>query len=95
MTRLEQLATWPIFYDRLFKVQEHMNKSGDGLRKAVENHNNLVGSFERHLIRDTAQFKELGIQVTRELSDSKPVDLTVRESTKPLIQSPQDAVITK
>ena len=82
-----------VFYDRLFKVQEHMNKSGDGLRRAVENHNNLVGSFERHLIRDTAQFKELGIQVTRELSDSKPVDLTVRESTKPLIQGQQDAVI--
>ena len=83
-----------VFYDRLFKVQEHMNKSGDGLRKAVENHNNLVGTFERHLIRDTAQFKELGIQVTRELLDSKSVDLTVRESTKPLIQNQEDEAVT-
>ena len=58
------------FYDRLYKVQEHMTKSGDGLRKAVDNHNKLVGSFETNLIRDTARFKELGIQVTRELSDS-------------------------
>ena len=82
-----------VFYDRLFKVQEHMNKSGDGLRKAVENHNNLVGSFETNLIRDTARFKELGIQVTRELADSKSVDLTVRESTKPLIQHKDDEAI--
>ncbi len=82
------------FYDRLYKVQEHMNKSGDGLRKAVDNHNKLVGSFETNLIRDTARFKELGIQVTRELSDSKSVELTVRESTKPLIQHHDDEAIT-
>ena len=83
-----------VFYDRLFKIQEHINNEGAGLRKAVKFHNELVGSFDRNFVRDTARFKELGIQVTRELPDSKSIDLTVRESTKHLTPSQEEELVS-
>ncbi|MFA5249876.1 MAG: DNA recombination protein RmuC [Parachlamydiales bacterium] len=47
-------------YERLFFMQEHLQKVGRGLSQAVESYNGAVGSFNSRVLVSARRLKELG-----------------------------------
>jgi DNA recombination protein RmuC len=46
-------------YTRLAKMCEHMNKTGDGLNRAIGAYNDMIGSFERKVMPAARRFEDL------------------------------------
>ncbi len=65
-------------FDRLCKMADHLNRVGDGLRRAVEAFNDAAGSFEHRVLVSARKFRDLGTASSKDLEEIEPVGQTVR-----------------
>jgi DNA recombination protein RmuC len=72
------------FHERLQVFVDHLNDMSKALNKAVQEHNDVVGSFERRLLPSVRRLEGL-VGAAQELAPPPVVDLSARAVT------PEDA----
>ena len=78
-------------HDRLETFATHYADIGRHLDRAVNRYNDGVGSLESRVLTQARRFPELGIQTTKELPETQPVETTIRAMrTAPTIDEPSD-----
>ena len=65
-------------HDRLEVFATHYADIGTALDRAVNRYNRGVGSLESRVLTQARRFPELGVQTTKELPETQPVETTVR-----------------
>ena len=65
-------------HDRLEVFATHYADIGRHLDRAVRRYNDGVGSLESRVLTQARRFPELGVQTTKELPESQPVETTIR-----------------
>ena len=65
-------------HDRIEVFAGHYLDMGRQLDRAVERYNRGVGSLERNVMTSARRFTELGVQTTKELPESQPIETSVR-----------------
>ena len=65
-------------HDRLEVFATHYSDIGRHLDRAVRRYNDGVGSLESRVLTQARRFPELGVQTTKELPESQPVETTIR-----------------
>jgi len=68
-------------YERLGKLAEHMGKTGVHLGRAVNAYNEAVGSLESRVLVSARKFPDLGVMVSQELTECKPLEHNPRAIT--------------
>ena len=66
-------------HDRLETFAGYYAGMGRALDRAVREYNSGVGSLESRVLTQARRFPELGVQTTKELPESQPVETSVRE----------------
>lgn len=66
-------------HDRLETFAGYYASMGRALDRAVREYNSGVGSLESRVLTQARRFPELGVQTTKELPESQPVETSVRE----------------
>lgn len=66
-------------YERLRTMAEHFGDIRKGLEKAVGAYNDAVGSFEGRVLASARKLTEMGVGVTEEIPELKPVERATRE----------------
>ena len=78
-------------HDRLEVFAGHYADIGRHLDRAVNRYNDGVGSLESRVLTQARRFPELGIQTTKELPPTQPVETTTRAMrTAPAIDEPTE-----
>ncbi len=78
-------------HDRLEVFATHYADIGTALDRAVNRYNRGVGSLESRVLTQARRFPELGVQTTKELPETQPVETTIRAMrTVPVINEPSD-----
>ena len=78
-------------HDRLEVFATHYADIGTALDRAVNRYNRGVGSLESRVLTQARRFPELGVQTTKELPETQPVETTIRAMrTVPAINEPSD-----
>lgn len=78
-------------HDRLEVFAGHYADIGRHLDRAVNRYNDGVGSLESRVLTQARRFPELGVQTTKELPETQPVETTTRAMrTVPAINDPSD-----
>ncbi|MCY4475026.1 MAG: DNA recombination protein RmuC [Chloroflexi bacterium] len=78
-------------HDRLEVFATHYADIGTALDRAVNRYNRGVGSLESRVLTQARRFPELGVQTTKELPETQPVETTIRAMrTVPAIDEPSD-----
>ena len=78
-------------HDRLETFATHYADIGRHLDRAVNRYNDGVGSLESRVLTQARRFPELGIQTTKELPETQPVETTIRAMrSAPAIDEPSD-----
>ncbi len=78
-------------HDRLEVFAGHYADIGRHLDRAVNRYNEGVGSLESRVLTQARRFPELGVQTTKELPETQPVETTIRAMrTVPAIDEPSD-----
>lgn len=70
-------------YERLGKLAEHMGKTGVHLGRAVNAYNEAVGSLESRVLVSARKFPDLGVLVSQDLAECKPLEHNPRAITAP------------
>ena len=66
-------------HDRLEVFAGHYADIGRHLERAVGGYNRGVGSLESRVLTQARRFPQLGVQSTKEIPESQPVETTIRE----------------
>lgn len=65
-------------HDRIEVYARHYAEMGSALDRAVVRYNRGVGSLESNVLTQARRFIELGVQTTKEIPETQPVETTVR-----------------
>ena len=65
-------------HDRLEVFATHYADIGTALDRAVNRYNRGVGSLESRVLTQARRFPELGVQTTKEIPETQPVETTIR-----------------
>ena len=65
-------------HDRLETFARHYAEIGTALGRAVNRYNDGVGSLESRVLTQARRFPELGVQTTKEIPETQPVETTTR-----------------
>ncbi len=65
-------------HDRLEVFAGHYADIGTALNRAVNRYNDGVGSLESRVLTQARRFPQLGVQTTKELPESQPIETTIR-----------------
>ena len=65
-------------HDRLEVFATHYAEIGTALDRAVNRYNRGVGSLESRVLTQARRFPELGVQTTKEIPETQPVESTTR-----------------
>jgi DNA recombination protein RmuC len=65
-------------YERLSTFTAHINDVGDKLDSAMQAYNKTIGSLERKVLPGVRKFTELGVQPSKEIPPTNPIETTVR-----------------
>lgn len=80
-------------HDRLEVFAGHYADIGTALNRAVNRYNDGVGSLESRVLTQARRFPQLGVQTTKELPETQPIETTIRSmrSVTSADDSPQNA----
>lgn len=70
-------------YERLGKLAEHMAKTGTHLGRAVNAYNESVGSLESRVLVTARKFPELGVLVSQDMPETRPLEHSPRALSAP------------
>lgn len=76
----ELFALGRTLHERAANAFEHLNRVGGALRQAVERFNGLVGSVDQMLSPAIRRFESAGAKSAKELPETPPVEVVVREA---------------
>ena len=65
-------------HDRLEVYARHYAEMGTALDRAVNRYNRGVGSLESNVLTQARRFTDLGVQTTKELPETQPIETTIR-----------------
>lgn len=65
---------------RLATLNEHLEGMRRGLEQAVRGYNSFVGSFDRQAMRQARRLRDMGVDASKSLEASDPIDLDLRIS---------------
>ena len=65
-------------HDRLETFASYYAGMGRALDRAVREYNSGVGSLESRVLTQARRFPQLGVQTTKELPETQPIETTIR-----------------
>ncbi|MGF1462576.1 MAG: DNA recombination protein RmuC [Maricaulaceae bacterium] len=78
------------FYERVLNFASYLNKSGEGLKKAVNEYNKAVGSLQTRLLPKARQLRDTKA-FTVEYAEQDPIDAVTRVDETPRLCAPEVA----